>query len=290
MKAIIWGAGGQDGHYLSRLLLSEGLELIRISRSGDFLHLNISDWKEVSELIRLHKPEYIFHFAAQSTTQHFAWEENHRTISTGSLYLLEAVRQFSPHTKVFLSGSGLQFKNSGAPIKESDPFEATSIYAVSRIHTAYAARYYRKFGLRIYIGYFFNHDSPLRSERHISKKITEAVKRIASGLKEKIRIGDLSTKKEWGFAGDVVRAIWTLVNQEAVFEATLGTGSAYSIEDWINTCFANVNIDPAGHVEEEKGFTAEYKILVSDPATIFSLGWRPEVSFKTLSKMMMGQS
>lgn len=290
MKAIIWGAGGQDGHYLSQLLISEGVELIQISRSGNFLHTDISDWKEVSELIKLHKPEYIFHFAAQSTTQHYAWEENHRTISTGCIYLLEAVRSFSPHTRIFLSGSGLQFRNNGEPIKESDPFEATSIYAVSRIHTAYAARYYRKLGLQVYIGYFFNHDSPLRSERHISRKISEAVRRIAAGHAEKIKIGDLSTRKEWGFAGDIVRAIWILVRQDIVYEATLGTGVAYSIEDWINTCFGNVNIDPAGHVEEEKGFTAEYKLLVSDPATIFSLGWQPETSFKALSKMMMGQS
>src|SRR5450432_2527508 len=115
MKAIIWGAGGQDGYYLSKLLLSEGVELIQISRSGNFLHTDISDWKDVSELIKVHKPEFIFHLAAQSTTQHFAWEENHRTISTGSIYLLEAVRLFSPHTKIFLSGSGLQFKNNGAP-------------------------------------------------------------------------------------------------------------------------------------------------------------------------------
>lgn len=290
MKAIIWGAGGQDGHYLSKLLLSEGIELIQISRSGNFLRADISNWKDVSELVQLHQPEYIFHLAAQSTTQHFAWEENHRTISTGSMYLLEAVRQFSPHTKVFLSGSGLQFRNNGRPIKESDPFEPTSIYAVSRIHTSYLAHYYRKFGLKIYMGYFFNHDSPLRSERHISRSITEAVRRIASGHAEKIKVGDLATKKEWGFAGDIVKAIWVLVSQNTVFEATLGTGSAYSIEDWIKACFANVNIDPTGHVEEEKDFTAEYKILVSDPATIFSLGWRPEISFNALSKMMMYQS
>lgn len=289
MKAIILGANGQDGYYLSQLLSSEGIELINISRSGDFLRVDISDWDEVSGLVQLHRPDYIFHLAARSTTQHFAWEENHHTISTGALYLLEAVRLFSAGTKVFLSGSGLQFKNEGRPIKESDPFEATSIYAVNRIHTVYAARYYRKFGLKIYIGYFFNHDSPMRSDKHISRKITDAVKRIAGGQDEKIRIGDMSVRKEWGYAGDIVRAIWTLIQQDSVFEATIGTGMAYSIEDWIRVCFEYVGLDPAAHVEEENGFTPEYKILVSDPATLFSLGWRPEVSFKELAKMMMDQ-
>lgn len=289
MKAIIWGANGQDGHYLSKLLLSEGVELIQISRSEGFLHLDIADWREVSELIRLHQPDYIFHLAALSTTKHFAWEENHRTISTGSLHLLEAVRLFSPDTKIFLSGSGLQFKNLGIPIKESDPFESTSMYAVSRIHSVFAARYYRAFGLKIYVGYFFNHDSPLRSDKHISRKITDAVRRIAAGHVEKITIGDLSTKKEWGFAGDIVKAIWALVNQDLVFEATLGTGIAYSIGDWIRICFEQINRDPGDYVEEEKAFIAEYEILVSDPVTIFSLGWRPEVSFIALSEMMMSQ-
>lgn len=287
MKAIIWGASGQDGYYLSQLLSSEGVDLVNISRSTGFLHLNITDWNDVSELIQLHQPDYIFHLAARSTTQHFAWEENHHTISTSTLYLLEAVRLFSPGTKIFLSGSGLQFKNDGRPIKESDPFDATSIYAVSRIHTVYAARYYRKLGLKVYIGYFFNHDSPLRSDKHISRMITDAVKRIASGQTEKISIGDMSVRKEWGFAGDIVKAVWTLVRQDSVFEATIGTGKAYSIGDWIRACFEYIGLDPAGHVEEVKGFTPEYKILVSDPATLFSLGWRPEVSFRDLAKMMM---
>jgi len=287
MKAIIYGANGQDGYYLGKLLSAGSIDLINVSRSGDFLHTDISDWNEVSELIRTHKPDYVFHLAALSTTQHFAWQENHHTISTGVLYLLEAVHRYSPGTRVFLSGSGLQFRNDGKPIKETDPFEATSIYAVSRIHTVYIARYYRKLGINVYIGYFFNHDSPLRSDKHVSRKITEAVKRIAAGQAEKIRIGDASVKKEWGYAGDTVKAIWALVWQDLIFEATIGTGLAYSIEDWIKTCFEYVNLDPSGSVEQEEGFKSEYRILVSDPATIFSLGWRPEVSFKQLAQMMM---
>ena len=172
MLAIILGAGGQDGYYLSQLLSSEGLQLIKVSRSESFLRINISDWKEIKDLIRVNQPYYVFHLAAQSTTSHSTWEENHNTISTSTLYLLEAVRMYSPHTKIFLSGSGLQFKNEGKPIKETDPFDASSMYAVNRIYSAYTARYYRKLGVKVYMGYFFNHDSPLRTDRHVSKKIT----------------------------------------------------------------------------------------------------------------------
>jgi GDPmannose 4,6-dehydratase len=286
-KAIIYGAGGQDGHYLIRLLEAEGVELINISRSGDFLRINITDYSEVSELVRRELPDYIFHFAAQSTTNHGTWEENHQTISTSTLYLLEAVKRYSPGTRVFLSGSGLQFRNEGRPIKESDPFEATSQYGVNRIHTVYLARYYRLLNIKVYFGYFFNHDSPLRSPRHVSRKITDAVKRIKAGSEEKIMIGDPSVKKEWGYAGDIVKAVWTLVNQERIFEATIGTGEAFSIEDWIKICFQEVGLDPSGLVEQESGFVPEYKVLVSDPATIFSLGWQPETSICELARIMI---
>ena len=285
MKAIIYGASGQDGYYLAQLLSAEAIDLINVSRSGDFLHTDISEWKEVSELIRMHQPDYVFHLAALSTTQHFAWEENHQTISTGALYLLEAVHQYSRHTKVFLSGSGLQFKNEGKPIKESDPFDATSVYAVSRIHTVYMARYYRTLGLKIYIGYFFNHDSPMRSAKHVSRKISDAVRRIAAGQR-KNQDRDPSVKR-MGICRRYRKSHLDPGGARPYFEATIGTGIAYSISDWIRVCFEFVHVDPAGLVEEEKGFISEYRILVSDPTTIFSLGWRPEVSFNNLAQMMM---
>src|SRR5258708_14958887 len=163
MTAIIFGANGQDGYYLSRLLEQMNIQWIGISRSGNFYRINITDYKEVSETVKKYQPEYIFHLAANSTTSHSAWKENHDTISTGSLNILEAVKEFSPSTKIFLAGSGLQFENQNNPINDSDPFAATSVYAVARIHSAYAARYYRSLGVKVYTGYLFNHDSPLRN-------------------------------------------------------------------------------------------------------------------------------
>jgi GDPmannose 4,6-dehydratase len=237
--------------------------------------------------VKQYKPDYIFHLAANSTTRHDALFENHATISTGTFNILEAVKLFSPHTKVFLSGSGLQFKNTGYPIKETDPFEATSPYAVSRIQSVYAARYYRSKGIKVYVGYFFNHESPMRPERHMSKKIACLAQRVADGSNEKIEIGDISVKKEWAFAGDIVNGIYSLVNQDNIFEATIGSGIAYSIEDWLNECFSVIERDWKRHVIIQDNFKPEYKILVSDPSSIFSLGWIPVVSFSSLAKMMV---
>ena len=284
MKAIIWGVNGQDGNYLSSLLKDQGITVYGISKQ--LPGKDITNFSDVSALIKDLQPDYLFNFAANSTTRHDTWKENHETISTGTLNILEALKEFSAHTKVFLSGSGLQFKNTGKPIHELDPFDATSIYAVSRIHMSYAARYYRKLGLQVYTGYFFNHDSPFRSERHINKKIIVVAKRIAAGSGEILEIGDMSVKKEFGFAGDMVKAVWTLVQQNNVYEAVIGTGKAYSIREWLEICFTLQGLDWKEHVSLVPGFTPEYNILVSDPSTMISLGWKPEISIEQLANLM----
>jgi GDPmannose 4,6-dehydratase len=288
MTAIIFGANGQDGYYLTRLLEEQGCKVVGVSRSGDFLRTDISSFTEVSDLVKSTKPNFIFHLAANSTTRHQVLFENHETISTGTLNILESVKQFSTSTKVFISGSGLQFVNNNVPIKESDPFEARDAYSVSRIHSVYAARYFRTLGIQTYVGYFFNHDSPLRSERHMAKKISEAAKRALEGNLEKLEIGDMSVIKEWTFAGDVVKGIWSLVNQEEIFEANISSGLGYSIRQWVDLCFGLVGKDPGQYVIEKPAFKAEYQQLVSDPSRIRSLGFKPEVSFEDLAKMMIG--
>jgi len=287
MKAMIFGANGQDGYYLDLLLKQQGLEVIAVSRNGTLHAADVSDTNVVLSLVKHFKPDYIFHLAANSTTRHDALYENHASISTGTLNILEAVKIASPGTKVFISGSGLQFHNGGQPIKESDPFEANDAYSVSRIQSVYAARYYRKLGIQAYTGYFFNHDSPRRTERHVTKMIAEAVKKIARGEEEKIEIGDMSVKKEWGFAGDIVEAVWTLVQQDTVHEAVIGTGEAYSIQDYIELCFQIIGKDWTQYTHTKGDFKAQYAQLVSDPSTMFSLGWRPKTSFEALTKMML---
>jgi GDPmannose 4,6-dehydratase len=289
MTAIIFGANGQDGHYLRDLFEKQNFKVTAVSRNGNDLNGDVTDTSFVTGLIKQQQPDFIFNFAANSSTRHEFAFENHETIGRGCLNILEAVKTVCPKAKVFLSGSGLQFENKGEPIDESMPFAANNAYAVERIHSVYLARYYRKLGLKVYVGYFFNHDSPLRGNRHVSKMITEAVNRIRNGSKEIIEIGDLHTRKEWGFAGDMVRAVWTLVQQDVVFEAVIGTGKAYSIGEWIDECFRQAGLESAGYVKQKENFRSEFNILVSNPQKIMSLGWKPEVDFSALATMMLKQ-
>lgn len=288
MKAVIFGITGQDGHYLSKFLSGEQVEVIGISRGNKSTKGNIADLAFVESVMKQYKPDYIFNFAAMSSTSHDAIFENHETISTGILNILESVRKFSPRSKVFLPGSAMQFRNDGTPIDELTPFEAKSPYAVARIQSVFAARYFReRFGIRVYTGFLFNHDSPFRSEKHISQKIAKAVQRIANGTTEIIEIGDPTVRKEFGFAGDIVDAIWTLINQENFFEAVIGTGTAYSIQEWIIACFEAVGMKWQDHVVPIKDFIPEYNTLVSNPYLINSLGWYPKTDFKQLAEMMI---
>ena len=289
MKAIIFGANGQDGFYLSKLLEEKGIAVIGVSRSGNFLKTNIGSFTEVADLIKSTAPDFVFHLAANSTTRHDALFENHETISTGTFNILEAVRLHAPNTKVFISGSGLQFENKNLPIKETDPFEARDAYSVSRIQSVYAARYFRTLGLKVYVGYFFNHDSPRRSERHMAQKIAATARNVAKGVAEKLEIGDMSVIKEWTYAGDVVEGIWLFVNQDEIFETNISSGIGYSILDWVKVCFGLIGKDYQDYISEKNSFTAEYRQLVSDAGLIKSLGFNPKVSFEDLAKMMIDE-
>ncbi len=287
MNALIFGANGQDGHYLTELCQAQGISPIGISRTGNGIRSDVGSYADVEALIRKYTPTYIFHLAANSTTRHDALFENHETISTGTLNILESVKNHSPQTRVFLAGSGLQFRNAGTPISERDHFEASSPYSVARIQSVYAARYYRTLGLRVYVGYLFHHESPLRKPGHISKMIALAAQRIAAGNVEKLELGDITVEKEWTFAGDIAEAILTLVSQDAVFEAAIGSGVNHSIKDWLDQCFSIIGKDWKDHFHLKGGFIPEYPRLVSDPATILSLGWSPKVGFAELARMMM---
>lgn len=287
MNALIFGVNGQDGFYLSKLLREKNIEVIGLSRRAGDVTGDVSDRVLVENLVKKHLPVYVFHLAANSTAQHDALFENHAAISTGTLNILEAVYRYSPQTKVFLSGSALQFENSGAPIDENTPFAASSPYAVSRIQSIYAGRYYRTLGAQVYAGYFFNHDSPRRTERHVNQKIALAAKRIAAGSLEKLELGDITVRKEFNFAGDIVKAVWTLVNQDTVYEAVIGSGKVYGIVDWLELCFSHVGKDWREHVIKKTNFKSGDNVLQSNPAIIKSLGWLPEVEIGELAEMMM---
>lgn len=288
MKAIIFGSNGQDGYYMRKLLEKKGINVFSISRTtGDCLG-DVSDLRFVQEKIRLIQPNYIFSFAANSTTSHEALFENHYSISTGTINILESARIYTPKCKVFISGSAMQFKNIGLPIDENTPFEASSPYSFSRIHSVYAARYYReKYCLKVYVGYFFNHDSPLRSDRHINQKIVSTARRIANGSKELLEIGNMNIQKEFAFAGDIIEGIWTLINQNITYEAIIGCGEAHPLKEWIEICFSKFGLNWIDYVIPKKEFKAEYEILVSNPILINNMGWKCKIDIESLAEMMI---
>lgn len=287
MNALIFGANGQDGFYLNELCKAKGIKSIGLSRSGDWMRGDVSNYEQVEQFIKEYKPTYVFHLAAKSTTRHDALFENHAAISTGTLNLLEAVYKYSPNSKVFITGSGVQFYNDGNPISEDTPFEASSTYAIARIQSVYAARYYRSLGIKAYVGYLFHHESPLRKPSHVSQKVVLAAKRIAEGADEKLQMGDISVEKEWTFAGDVAQGIMTLVEQENVFEAVIGSGKIHTIKDWIEVCFSILALDWRHYVEQTENFQTEYKRLVSNPALMHSLHWLPNIDLQQLAAMMI---
>ncbi|HVV53609.1 MAG TPA: GDP-mannose 4,6-dehydratase [Polyangia bacterium] len=287
MRALVFGANGQDGPYLVEALGAKGIEAVGVSRAGPWRRGDVGDRADVEAAVREVRPGYIFQLAASSTTRHEALYDNHAAIATGALNVLESARLHAPEARVFLAGSGLQFENVGEPIDESAPFEAGSPYALARIQSVYAARYFRTRGLRTYVGYLFHHDSPRRGPRHVAQLIAQAARRIAAGGDEVLELADTSVVKEWAFAGDVARAMVALVGQDEITEAVIGTGEGHTIQDWVERCFALAGRDWRDHLRVAPGGRGEYPRLVSRPARLMSLGWRPEVSFARLAEMMM---
>lgn len=291
MKALIFGASGQDGYYLSKLLNRNNIEVVGISRTTGPVRGDVANFEFVSGLIQRHVPEYIFHFSAVSSTRHEALRENHSAISTGTLNILESARLYSSKSRIFLTGSAVQFQNDGFPISETSPFQASSAYAVARIQSVYAARYFReKFSMSIYVGYLFNHDSFLRGNLHVNKLVVDAAKSIAKGEQQFLELGDLGVQKEFNHAWDIVQAIWILVNQKEIFELIIGGGVAHSIEDWVSYCFRKCGLEWSQHIKGRSDFKSEYQKLVSDNTLLKSMGWRPKISFETLADMMIDNS
>lgn len=286
MTAIIFGSNGQDGFYLTRLLNKIGIKVVGISRTKDQNHIDISNFSAVEKMAFKYQPDFIFHLAAISNTRHEFFNENFKVIVNGTNNILEAVKIHKLSTKVFISGSGLQFMNNNQPITETDSFEARDAYSLCRIQSVYTARYYRSQGINVYVGYFFNHDSPRRSESHLTKKIFETAKRIANGASDKLEIGDLAAEKEYTYAGDIVEAIWKLVNQTGIYEANIGSGICYSVKEWIQLCCEKFDLSYNDFVTINNSYVSPYQKLVSNNSLIKSLGWNPQIDIYQLFELM----
>lgn len=288
MKALIFGINGQDGIYLSGILEKRGISVTGVSRSsGQWLKGDVGNTDFVINLVKTEKPDYIFHLAANSRTHHSLLREHQSTIVNGSLNILEAISDYSPASKVFITGSGLQFQNSGHPINEETPFEANDVYSLARIQSVYAARYFRSKGLKIYTGYLFHHDSPYRNTAHLNRRIADAAKAASNGKPEMLTIGDISVEKEFGYAGDIASGIFRLVEQDDLFEACIGTGKAFKIEKWLDLCFSHYRLNWKNYVQPDPAFRPEFKKLVSDPQKMNQIGWEAKTGIEKLASLML---
>lgn len=286
-SAIIFGYSGQDGYYLERLLSLQGIQVTCISRTGkEGIKGDVSDINFTNQIISLIKPNYIFHLAATSKVSDEYFNTNFLSITIGTLNILECAYKYCPRSKIFITGSGLQFINNGTAIKETDLFEAGDAYSLCRIQSVYAARYYRSKGLRVYVGYLFHHDSPRRKEDHLCMYIKKSIVKILNKEIYTFNINNLSVKKEWGYAGEIVKGIYQLLLQEEFFEATIGTGLAYSVEEWLDVCFAEFDLDYRDYVVT-KDVPQSFSILYSDPTTINKIGWEHNCSIQQLAKLIL---
>lgn len=285
-NAIIFGSSGQDGYYLRNSLVRKNINVSSVSPSSDDVVGSISDYDFVSRLLSELKPDLIFHLAAKSSVSDEYNIENFNSIEAGTFNVLECSRTLNLSSRIFIAGSAFQFRSTNNPIDEKTELNSENFYALARNNSLAMARFYRnRYHLPVYFGYLFNHDSPLRSDEFFCKKIMNLAKNSTKRKNQsKVDLGDLSHKREFSYASDIVNAILALISQDQVHEAVIGSGVAYSLLDWVDGCFKKYDLDFNNFVKYQ--FNQSGKILVSSPNLIKSLGWSPRYSMSDLIEMM----
>jgi GDPmannose 4,6-dehydratase len=318
-RALVTGITGQDGYYLAELLLSKGYEVHGIVRRAStfntdridhlyrdphergtrlFLHYgDLSDGTGLRRILERAKPDEVYNLGAQSHVR-VSFDEPEYTADvdgTGTLRLLEALRDSmgSDSTKVrcYQAGSSEMFGSAPPPQSETTPFHPRSPYAVSKVAAHwYAVNYRESYGMFIANGVLFNHESPRRGETFVTRKITRGAARIKLGLQEKLYLGNLEAKRDWGFAGDYVEAMWRMLQQDKADDYVVATGASHSVREFLAATFRHLDLDWRPYVEIDKRYfrPAEVDHLLGDATKAReALGWRPTVSFEELVAMMV---
>ena len=320
-RALITGITGQDGSYLAEFLLNKGYEvhgLIRRSSSFNtdriehlyrdphapdaklFLHYaDLTDANCLSRILRTVKPTEVYNLGAQSHVR-VSFDQPVYTadaVGLGALKILEAVRDHQDQTgyqiRYYQASSSEQFGGmpGTAPQSEATPFHPRSPYAVAKVYAHWITVNYREaYGMHNSCGILFNHESPRRGETFVTRKITRAVGRIKVGLQKKLFLGNLDSKRDWGFAGDYVEAMWTMLQQETPDDYVIATGETYSVRQFCEKAFGQVGLEYKDFVEIDPRYfrPAEVEVLLGDPTKAKKkLGWEPRVSFDELVKMMV---
>jgi GDPmannose 4,6-dehydratase len=313
-RALITGVTGQDGLYLSELLLEKGYEVYGLVRGQNnpklpLLQAMLPDVKvvtgdllDLSSLLRaMHaaQPDEVYNLGAISFVA-YSWENAHLTSDVtgkGVLNMLEAVRLYAGDdlgkVRFYQASSSEMFgKVQEVPQRESTLLWPRSPYGVAKVFGHYMTINYREsYGMHASSGILFNHESPRRGPEFVTRKVSQAVARISLGLQEALALGNLDAKRDWGFAGDYVRAMWLMLQQDQADDYVVATGETHSIRELLDVAFRHVGIDDWDrHVVQDPRFfrPAEVDLLVGDPSKARGeLGWRPEVGFEQLVRMMV---
>ena len=308
-KAIISGITGQDGSYLAELLLDKGYEVTGIVRRSsspnmwriehllDRITLRPADLLDQLSLMRVIQdvqPDEFYNLAAMSFVP-ASWDQPLLTgdfNSQGVTRLLEAVRQVNPKIRLYQASSSEMYgRVREVPQTEMTPFYPRSPYGVSKVFGHYITVNYREsYNLFAVSGVLFNHESPRRGLEFVTRKVTDGVARIKLGLKDKLSIGNLDAQRDWGFAGDYVRAMWLMLQQDSADDYVISTGVSHSVKELIEIAFARVDLDWQKYVYQDPALLrpAEVDHLLGDSTKgRRELGWQPQVDFKQLIEMMV---
>jgi len=315
-KALITGITGQDGSYLTELLLDKGYEvhgIIRRSSSFNtqridhlytdphhpgtrlFLHYgDLIDGTGLREILTRVQPDEVYNLGAQSHVK-VSFDQPVYTVQTdavGTIRLLEAVRDTGLDTKFYQASSSEMYgKVTEVPQTETTPFYPRSPYGCAKAFSFWQTVNYREaYGLFAANGILFNHESPRRGQTFVTRKITRAATRIKEGLQEKLFLGNLDAKRDWGFAGDYVQAMWLMLQQEKSDDYVIATGQTHSIREFLDLAFERVDLDWNKYVEIDKRYLrpTEVDLLRGDPSKARKvLAWEPKVGLKQLAAMMI---
>jgi len=307
--ALITGITGQDGSYLAELLLSKGYRVIGVARRSSTVtyeridHLldditvvqgDLHDQGSLLSLIEEYQPVEVYNLAAQSFVP-TSWNQPALTgdiTAIGVTRILEAIRFVNPKIRFYQASSSEMFgKVLEVPQHEATPFYPRSPYGVAKVYGHWITVNYREsFDMFAVSGILFNHESPRRGMEFVTRKITNGVARIKLGLAKELRLGNLESQRDWGFAGDYVEAMWRMMQQDKPDNFVIGMGETHSVREFCEIAFGHAGLDYNDHVVQDEKFyrPAEVDLLISDPSKARSvLGWEPAVTFKGLVVMMV---
>jgi GDPmannose 4,6-dehydratase len=308
-RALITGITGQDGSYLAEFLLEQGYEVVGMIRRSSTVNFerirhiqdrvtltpgDLLDEVSLIHMLREHHPTEVYNLAAQSFVQTSFSQPvfTGEVTALGVTRLLDAIRIVDPEIRFYQASSSEMFgKVVETPQRETTPFYPRSPYGVAKVYGHWITVNYREsYGMHASSGILFNHESPRRGLEFVTRKISHGVARIALGLDRELRLGNLDAQRDWGYAGDYVRAMWLMLQQDQPGDYVVATGQTHSVRRFCELAFACAGLDYRNYVVVDERFfrPAEVDLLVGDPSRAREkLGWKPEVSFEQLVEMMV---